>query len=75
MASAKGPPFMVELWSEDRQSIVERVARAATLTIGRAAFDAAAITYPDRMVTLSGPGCLEIHAPEPDGKPSYRQVA
>ncbi len=75
MPGPKRLTFTVDLWSEDRQSIAERVAIAATLTIGRAAFDAAAITYPDRMVTLTGPGCLEVHAPDSEGKPSYAQVA
>jgi hypothetical protein len=52
-------PFTIDLWAEDELSIERMLARAATLSIARAAFDTAAVTYPGRLVTLCGPGVEE----------------
>jgi hypothetical protein len=58
-------PFTIDLWAGDELSIVEEVARASSLTIARVAFDAAAVVYPRRMLTLRGPGVCETHAGTP----------
>lgn len=63
MPHADDLPFTVELWAEDELSIAGELARAASLSIARAAFDTAAVSYPNRMITLRGPGANEIHAP------------
>lgn len=52
-------PFTIDLWAEDELSIEQMLGRAATLSIARAAFDTAAVTYPGRLITLCGPGVDE----------------
>jgi hypothetical protein len=52
-------PFSVNLWAEDELSIERVLATAATVSMARAAFDVASLSYPDRTVSLMGPGCLE----------------
>jgi hypothetical protein len=58
-------PFTVDLWAEDELSIERDLARIAELSIARMAFDAAAVTYPERLITLRGPGAFEAHSPQP----------
>lgn len=65
-------PFVVSLWDEDELGIANELACAASLSIGRAAFDTAAVIYPDRRITLLGPGVHEIYSPakpEPGPRP------
>jgi hypothetical protein len=59
MQTTETLPFSVSLWSEDDLRIDAVLASTATLSTGRAAFDTAALGYPDRKVTLIGPGTLE----------------
>ncbi len=56
-------PFAVNLWDEEERSISAVVARASSLQVARAAFDAAVAAMPNRMVTLHGPGALDVQAP------------
>jgi hypothetical protein len=58
--------FVVDLWSTDEIRIEEELVRASCLSLGRLAFDIATITYPDRMVTLRGPGAFEVRTPSSD---------
>jgi hypothetical protein len=47
-------PFRIELWSAERQTVVERVlARALSAQLARAIFKAAQNEYPNRRITLS----------------------
>lgn len=55
-------PYVVDLWAEDELS-VRCLARAAERSIARMAFDAAAVSYPHRVITLRGPGMNEAHQP------------
>ncbi len=55
--------YTVNLWSEDERSICEVLAKASSLSIARAAFEAAIAHFPDRMLTLLGPGALDVQAP------------
>lgn len=52
-------PFSVNLWAEDELSIERVLATASSISIARAAFDVASLSYPDRTISLMGPGCLE----------------
>lgn len=54
------PSYTVYLWSADELRIEEELACATQLPIGLAALDAAAARYPDRLITLRGPGALEL---------------
>jgi hypothetical protein len=54
-------PFTIDLWAEDGLSVVEELARVSSLSLARVAFDAAAVIFPRRKVTLHGPGVCEVH--------------
>jgi len=56
-------PFKVDRWSEDTITVVERLAEASSLSIGRAAFDIGAVSFPGSLLTLRGPGVFETHLP------------
>jgi hypothetical protein len=51
--------YVVELWSVDGTRVERCLAAAATISIGRMAFDAAVVTFPGRTLTLKGPGVQE----------------
>jgi hypothetical protein len=55
--------FTVNLWDEDESGITQVLAMTSSLALARAVFDIAVQDYPDRMVTLLGPGALEVRAP------------
>jgi hypothetical protein len=55
-------PYVVDLWSEDELT-ASCLARVAELSIALMAFDAAAVSYPQRVVTVRGPGLYEAHQP------------
>ena len=63
MLASDDLPFTVNLWSEDELRIEAVLATAASLSIGRAAFDMATISHPDRTLSLIGPGTLETRSP------------
>lgn len=65
MSDTEALPFTIDLWADDELSIVEELARASSLSIARVAFDAAAVIYPRRMLTLRGPGVCETHGATP----------
>jgi hypothetical protein len=65
MFDTEALPFTIDLWADDELSIVEELARASSLSIARVAFDAAAVIYPRRMLTLRGPGVCETHGGTP----------
>ena len=55
--------YAVELWTADGSRVERPLAAAATISIGRMAFDAAIVTFPDRTLTLRGPGVQEEWRP------------
>jgi hypothetical protein len=55
-------PYTVDLWAEDELT-VRCLARAAERSIALMAFDAAAVSYPRRAVTVRGPGLNETYQP------------
>ena len=55
-------PYVVDLWAEDELT-VSCLARVAERSIALMAFDAAAVSYPQRVVTVRGPGLNETHQP------------
>jgi hypothetical protein len=55
-------PYIVDLWAEDELSVL-CLARAAERSIALMAFDAAAVSYPQRVVTVRGPGLTETYQP------------
>jgi hypothetical protein len=69
MRDSEQLPYIVDLWAEDELS-VRCLARAAERSIALMAFDAAAVSYPQRVVTVRGPGLNEAHQPI-DAKPHW----
>ena len=59
-------PYIVDLWAEDELT-VSCLAKAAERTIALMAFDAAAVSYPQRVVTVRGPGLNETYPQPPEG--------
>jgi hypothetical protein len=66
MSDTEQLPFTIDLWADDELSIVEVLARASSLSLARVAFDAAAVIYPRRMLTLRGPGVCETLGSRPE---------
>jgi hypothetical protein len=67
MSEPEALPYLVDLWAEDELS-VRCLARVAELSIALMAFDAAAVSYPQSLVTVRGPGVYEAHQPRaPEG--------
>jgi hypothetical protein len=66
MSKPEALPYLVDLWAEDELS-VRCLARAAELSIALMAFDAAAVSYPQSLVTIRGPGVYEAHQPRTPG--------
>jgi hypothetical protein len=56
-------PYVVDLWTRDQQRVEAVLATAATVSIARMALDAAIVSYPDRHLTLTGPGLEEVWRP------------
>ena len=67
MLETEQMPYIVDLWAEDELG-VRCLARAAELSIALMAFDAAAVSYPHRVVTVRGPGLYEAHQPRLRGE-------
>ena len=61
-------PYAVYLWSEDETRVEQCLATAALPTIASMAMDAACLCYPDRYITLTGPGADERRRPPPSPK-------
>ena len=61
MRDSEQLPYIVDLWAEDELT-VSCLAKAAERTIALMAFDAAAVSYPQRVVTVRGPGLNETRA-------------
>jgi hypothetical protein len=66
MSKPEALPYLVDLWAEDELS-VRCLARVAELSIALMAFDAAAVSYPQSLVTIRGPGVYEAHQPRTPG--------
>ena len=54
MTITEACPFSVNLWAEDELSIERVLATAASISIARAAFDIASVSYPTRTISLMG---------------------
>jgi hypothetical protein len=73
MPEAEQLPYIVDLWAEDELTVL-CLARAAERSIALMAFDAAAVSYPQRVVTVRGPGLNETYQP-PAGTPDWSRRA
>jgi hypothetical protein len=62
MRDSEQLPYIIDLWAEDELT-VSCLAKAAERSIALMAFDAAAVSYPQRVVTVRGPGLNETHQP------------
>jgi hypothetical protein len=62
MPESEQLPYIVDLWAEDELTVL-CLARAAERSIALMAFDAAAVSYPQRVVTVRGPGLNETYQP------------
>jgi hypothetical protein len=67
-------PYVVDLWTKDEQRVQAVLATAASLSIARMAFDAAVVCYPDRYLTLTGPGADEEWRPPAPRDPAEVQA-
>jgi hypothetical protein len=72
MRDSEQLPYVVDLWAEDELT-VSCLAKAAERTIALMAFDAAAVSYPQRVVTVRGPGLNETYQP-PEGSLARSQA-
>jgi hypothetical protein len=67
-------PYVVDLWTTDQQRVQAVLATAASLSIARMAFDAAVVCYPDRYLTLTGPGADEEWRPKGERREERAQA-
>ena len=72
MTATEDLPFFVDLWADDGLAVERELARAGSLSIARAAFDTAAVSFPGRMITLHGPGAFELRSTIEARRPARR---